>query len=138
MAWAEAVTGTATAVVATVSASSPRRIVTLGPLLLGRHAERLVAAAARLTAEILHDGLGGGGVVGLGRVTQLRRPGLEILGGAVELGLALPDLRLGGRLVGVERALGEQRRDLLGGRGELLGIRHQRLDLTGLGLVLDV
>src|SRR5438128_1627178 len=55
-------------------------------LLRRRNAERRVAGAARLPAEVLHHDLGGRRVLGASRVTQLHRPLPHVLCRGVELG----------------------------------------------------
>src|SRR5690349_6634342 len=103
-----------------------------------RHAERRVAGAARLAAELADHRLRRGGVAGLGGVTQLLGLGAEVLRCILELRPLLPDLGLGRRLRRSQRALREQGGDLAGGVDELLRVRNDASDVARLRLVLDV
>src|SRR3989442_3099546 len=106
-------------------------------LLRRRNAERRVAGAARLPAEVLHHDLGGRRVLGASRVTKLDRPLPHVLCRGVELGPLLPDLGLRLGFVG-ERALREQHRNVLGVEGHRLGVDGDSLDVTSLHLGLGV
>src|SRR5437773_12511489 len=86
---------------------APSKGLTLAWCRRRRYAERRVGGAARFAAEVLHERVRSGLVIGLGGVAQLAGLHPHVLGRRLELAPLLPDLFLRGGLA-LERARREQ------------------------------